>query len=61
MKKLIPMLTIKKLVAALEAIALESSRTKPEIGVIEVIATGTLADTKEEIATIADEAMKYGI
>jgi hypothetical protein len=54
------MLTIKKLVGALEVIAafLKSGPPTNEatLNLVEMIVTGTLAETKDEIAAIAEAA-----
>jgi hypothetical protein len=61
MKTLVPMLTIKKLVEALKAIEMETNNANPSIGLINVIASGTIKDTAEEIETIKKEAMEFGV
>jgi hypothetical protein len=57
----VPMLTIKKLTGALEVIATFLKTGPPAnaatLNLIEVIATGTLAETKAEIAAIAEPAV----
>jgi hypothetical protein len=59
-KTLVPMLTINTLTKALKAIvmATENEELTPvaKVGIVHVIASGTLRDTADEIETIKREA-----